>query len=180
MKGLVLEGGGTKGAYQFGAYKALKELGIEFNGVSGTSIGALNGAFIVQDDFENMEDIWLNKDYKSFMDIEEDFYEKYKNIAMKPKNINAILELINKVRKNEGIDITPLRNLLKENIDSKAKEQIEFELYDKEDKVNKENVRLVTLEFEDFCKQGTEKQFDENKHLNEQTRFIYNKLKKLL
>lgn len=49
-----------------------------------------------------------------------------------------------------------------------------------EDKVNKENVRLVTLELEDFCKQGTEKQFDENKHLNEQTRFIYNKLKKLL
>ncbi len=49
-----------------------------------------------------------------------------------------------------------------------------------EDKVNKENVRLVILEFEDFCKQGTEKQFDENKHLNEQTRFIYNKLKKLL
>ena len=26
MKGLVLEGGGTKGAYQLGAYKALKEL----------------------------------------------------------------------------------------------------------------------------------------------------------
>ena len=48
------------------------------------------------------------------------------------------------------------------------------------DKVNKANVRLVTLEFEDFCKQGTEKQFDEDKHLNEQTRFIYNKLKKLL
>lgn len=43
-----------------------------------------------------------------------------------------------------------------------------------EDKVNKENVRLVTLKFEDFCKEGTEKQFDEN------TRFIYGKLKKLL
>ena len=39
---------------------------------------------------------------------------------------------------------------------------------------------LITLEFNDFCKQNTEKQFDENKHLNEQTRFIYNKLKKLL
>ena len=49
-----------------------------------------------------------------------------------------------------------------------------------EDKVNKENVRLVTLKFENFCKEGTEKQFDENKHLNEQTRFIYGKLKKLL
>lgn len=43
-----------------------------------------------------------------------------------------------------------------------------------EDKVNKENVRLVTLKFEDFCKEGTKKQFDEN------TRFIYGKLKKLL
>lgn len=49
-----------------------------------------------------------------------------------------------------------------------------------EDKVNKENVRLVTLKFENFCKEGTEKQFDENKHLNEQTRFIYSKFKKLL
>ena len=27
-KGLVLEGGGTKGAYQIGAFKALKDLGI--------------------------------------------------------------------------------------------------------------------------------------------------------
>ena len=33
MKGLVLEGGGTKGAYQLGAYKALKELGMEFDGI---------------------------------------------------------------------------------------------------------------------------------------------------
>lgn len=117
MKGLVLEGGGTKGAYQFGAYKALKELGIEFDGVAGTSIGALNGAFIVLDDLKSMEEIWLNKDYTSFMDIEEDFYQKYKNIAFTPKNINSIIELMNKVRKNEGIDITPLKDLLKEYID---------------------------------------------------------------
>ena len=48
MKGLVLEGGGTKGAYQLGAYKALKELGMEFDGIVGTSIGALNAAFIIQ------------------------------------------------------------------------------------------------------------------------------------
>lgn len=117
MKGLVLEGGGTKGAYQLGAYKALKELGVEFDGVVGTSIGALNAAFIVQGDFETMEDIWLNRDYKSFMDIEEDFYEKYKNVEFKAKDINVVIDLMNKARKNEGIDITPLRNLLKENID---------------------------------------------------------------
>lgn len=117
MKGLVLSGGGTKGAYQIGAYKALKELGIEFDGIVGTSIGALNGAFMVQDDVEIMEDIWLNKDYKSFMDLEEDYYERYKNISFSPKNLNSIIELMNKARKNEGIDITPLKNLLKEHID---------------------------------------------------------------
>ena len=48
-----------------------------------------------------------------------------------------------------------------------------------EDKVNKDNVKSVVLEFEDFCKQGVE-QFDENKHLNVQTRFIYDKLNELL
>ena len=117
MKGLVLEGGGTKGAYQLGAYKALKELGVEFDGVVGTSIGALNAAFIVQGDYEIMKDIWLNRDYKSFMDIEEDFYEKYKNVEFKAKDINVVIGLMNKARKNEGIDITPLKNLLKENID---------------------------------------------------------------
>ena len=54
MKGLVLEGGGTKGAYQLGAYKALKELGMEFDGIVGTSIGALNAAFIIQGDYNKL------------------------------------------------------------------------------------------------------------------------------
>ena len=79
MKGLVLEGGGTKGAYQIGAYKALRALGIEFQGVAGTSIGALNGAYIIQNDIEIMEDIWLTYDYTHFMNIDEETYEKYKN-----------------------------------------------------------------------------------------------------
>ena len=39
MKGLVLEGGGTKGAYQIGAYKALRDLGIEIKNVNGVIKG---------------------------------------------------------------------------------------------------------------------------------------------
>lgn len=120
MKGLVLEGGGTKGAYQIGAYKALRELGIEFQGVTGTSIGALNGAFIIQNDIEVMEDIWRNYDYSSFMNIDEDTYEKYKDLDFTAKNFNVVIELINKARKNEGIDITPLRNMLEKNINEEA------------------------------------------------------------
>lgn len=49
-----------------------------------------------------------------------------------------------------------------------------------DDKVNKENIKLVILEFEDFCKYDVDEQFDENKHLNAKTRFIYDKLKELL
>ena len=43
MYGLVLEGGGARGSYHVGVYKALNEAGIELKGIVGTSIGALNG-----------------------------------------------------------------------------------------------------------------------------------------
>ena len=125
-KGLVLEGGGTKGAYQIGAYEALRDLGIKITGIAGTSIGALNGAFIAQGDFKAMKDIWVNYDYKSFMDIDEDTYERYKNIEMKAKNLHDVVDLMNKARKKQGIDITPLRKLLEEKID--------------EDKIRKSNI----------------------------------------
>ena len=116
-KGLVLEGGGTKGAYQIGAFKALRDLGIQFTGIAGSSIGALNGAFIAQGDLEAMEDVWINYDYKSFMNIDEDTYERYKDIEMKPKSFHDVVELMNKARKKQGIDISPLRKLLEEKVD---------------------------------------------------------------
>ena len=48
-KGLVLEGGGAKGAFQCGAIKALYDNGYTFDGVAGTSIGAINAAILAQD-----------------------------------------------------------------------------------------------------------------------------------
>lgn len=56
--GLVLGGGGAKGAYQIGVWRALKELGISFDMISGTSVGALNGGLIVQGDIESAEKMW--------------------------------------------------------------------------------------------------------------------------
>ena len=120
MKGLVLEGGGTKGAYQIGAYKALKDLGLEFQGVTGTSIGALNGAYIIQNDIEVMEDIWLTYDYTHFMNIDEESYEKYKNMDFTVKNFNVVIELINKAVRNEGIDLSPLRQLLEKTLNEET------------------------------------------------------------
>lgn len=57
-KGLVLAGGGALGAYQIGAYEALTELGQKFDIVTGTSIGALNGAFIASNMFSELKVLW--------------------------------------------------------------------------------------------------------------------------
>jgi NTE family protein len=60
--GLVLTGGGGKGAYQIGVWKALREFGFDKNvhAVAGTSVGALNAALFVQGDINVAENVWLN------------------------------------------------------------------------------------------------------------------------
>ena len=52
---LVLDGGGARGAYQIGAWKALVEAGVKINAVAGTSVGALNGALICMGNVELAE-----------------------------------------------------------------------------------------------------------------------------
>ena len=44
---LVLAGGGARGAYEAGVWQALTELGVEFDMVCGTSVGAINAAMQV-------------------------------------------------------------------------------------------------------------------------------------
>jgi predicted acylesterase/phospholipase RssA len=56
---LVLMGGGAKGAYQIGVWKALWELGVRsFASIAGTSVGALNGVLIADKNPQEAEDIW--------------------------------------------------------------------------------------------------------------------------
>jgi predicted acylesterase/phospholipase RssA len=43
---LLLQGGGSLGAYECGVYKSLANHNIKFDIVSGTSIGAINAAII--------------------------------------------------------------------------------------------------------------------------------------
>lgn len=62
--GLVLTGGGAKGAYQVGALRYLAELGFSPHIIAGTSIGALNGAVLAsQQPFEQsvhrLDDLWV-------------------------------------------------------------------------------------------------------------------------
>lgn len=60
--GLVLAGGGGKGAYFIGVWKALKEYGVDKNirAVSGTSVGALNAVLFAQRNYDIAESVWNN------------------------------------------------------------------------------------------------------------------------
>jgi NTE family protein len=61
--GLVLSGGGAKGAWQAGLVRALAELGVQVDVVAGASIGALNGAIVasagtLEKASEHLETLW--------------------------------------------------------------------------------------------------------------------------
>lgn len=60
MKALALGGGGAKGLAHIGAVKAMTEMGIKFDIICGTSIGALVGAFYAADKLDALEEFALN------------------------------------------------------------------------------------------------------------------------
>ncbi len=57
-RAVVLSGGGTKGAYELGVWRALKELSIDYHIVTGTSIGSVNGALMAIGNFEYADKVW--------------------------------------------------------------------------------------------------------------------------
>ena len=61
--GLVLSGGGARGAYQVGVLRGLLELGASIDMVAGASIGALNGAVLLgaptlAEGVQRLEQVW--------------------------------------------------------------------------------------------------------------------------
>lgn len=55
---LVLSGGGAKGAFQAGAIEVLREAGYSFDAISGVSVGALNGAMLATEQFDELLEVW--------------------------------------------------------------------------------------------------------------------------
>lgn len=66
---LVLAGGGSRGSYELGVWQALRELDIELHIVTGTSIGAINGAAIAQGDYDAAVRLWNNIDTSKVIDV---------------------------------------------------------------------------------------------------------------
>lgn len=110
MYGLVLEGGGAKGAYHIGAFFALKELGYEFDAVVGTSIGALNGAMIAMGEAHKSAEVWKTASMSSFVvkDMQKD----------SEKEVNALVE---NIKKQVNFDLLEsLKNIVIEKLSSRG------------------------------------------------------------
>ncbi len=110
--GLVLEGGGAKGAYQIGAWKALREEGVKIKGIAGASVGSLNGALICMDDLDRAEEIWKNIDYSQVMSVSNETMEALKKKDFKSLNLQELIAKGFQLVKDGGFDITPLKDLI--------------------------------------------------------------------
>ena len=127
--GIVLEGGGARGSYQIGAWKALREAGIKIRGIAGASVGALNGALICMDDLEKAEEIWENIRYSQVIDVDDDVIETVKKLDLKSLDLVKVAEDAKRILKDKGLDITPLKNLIESVVDEDKIRSSDRELY---------------------------------------------------
>ena len=82
--GIVLDGGGGKGAYQIGVWKYLKESKLynSISAISGTSVGGLNSCLLALDEYNLAETIWTQKIQDKILSIDIDIKEICGKIAL--------------------------------------------------------------------------------------------------
>lgn len=117
MYGLVLEGGGGRGAYQAGACKAIREMGLEIGMVAGCSVGALNGAMVVQGDTDRAYDVWYDIDPASVIDFADSELSVYAENGFKPESLRDLAHKLKKIIADGGLNVTPLEKLVKRVLD---------------------------------------------------------------
>lgn len=113
MRAIVLSGGGSKGAYQMGVWAALKKLNIHYDIVTGTSVGALNAALMVQKTFYKGLFFWYNLNSKMIFneDLKQDYHTK--------EGKKDILKWYAKGVLNGGIEVKGLEDTIRQVIQPK-------------------------------------------------------------
>ena len=106
---LALEGGGAKGAWQIGAWRALREAGIRVNAVAGSSVGSLNGALIAMGDLEKAEEIWRNIRYSQVMDVDDDAMSALMSGDLGGGGWKEALGQLWAARRSGGFDVTDVK-----------------------------------------------------------------------
>lgn len=106
--GLVLSGGGAKGAFEMGVWKALRECDYSLGAVIGTSVGALNAAMIAQDDYEIAMEFWSNLTINQVLDLNKKITNTYVEQWSK-ESFDVFRDGFLTILFSDGLDISPLR-----------------------------------------------------------------------
>ena len=110
MKALVLSGGGSKGSYQIGVWKALKKLNIKFDIVTGTSVGALNGALVTQKSYRKAIHLWKKLNLKLLFG---------ENAIDSKDDLDVMKMYGNNFIKHGGMEVKELEDLIEKEINYK-------------------------------------------------------------
>ncbi len=119
MKALVLGGGGAKGSYEVGVFKALRKLHMKFDIVTGVSIGSINGAFYVANEYKKCLKMWQKITTSDLFDV-----------AIGSKMSKEDIKLLVKQMSSGGISFANAYNFLKKNINEEKvrKSKIDYGL----------------------------------------------------
>ena len=106
-RAIVFSGGGSKGSYEIGVWKATKALNMHFDIVTGTSIGAINGALFAMGKYTKAKRLWYKmttEDLFSSSNMKDMAKEIATNKGLKFDKATSFLNSIldeNKIRKSK-------------------------------------------------------------------------------
>lgn len=113
---LVLSGGGAKGVYHIGAWRALRELKVPVAAFVGNSIGAIAAAFLAQGAFEALEELGRTISLDGVVKLPSGFL-KDGIIKLQPAKMPRLGALYREFAQSKGLDTSPMRRTLESRID---------------------------------------------------------------
>ncbi|WP_458408467.1 patatin-like phospholipase family protein [Anaerotignum sp.] len=126
---IALEGGGAKGAYEAGVWKALEEAGVKYHAVAGTSVGALNGAMMASRDLKTALNLWENIRFSQVFDADDEQMKKIYDREWDGLDVKGLLKDFVGYVKDGGLDIEPLRLMMMEYIDEERVRQSDVDFF---------------------------------------------------
>ena len=98
-RAIVLSGGGARGAYQIGFWKAIRKLNINYDIITGSSVGTINAAMMIQNRYYRSIYLWNNLTFDMIFDnkFDKDIYKSYlKNYLAGTISIHKFEKLLKK------------------------------------------------------------------------------------
>ena len=117
MRGLALEGGGSRGAYHIGVYQACLEQGLTFDAICGTSIGAVNAALLAQGDYDLLQHLWKTLGNSDLFEVDNAHYAKLFRGGIEAADLSYYKEALNRVRESGGVDTRKMKAMIDSLVD---------------------------------------------------------------